>query len=225
MAGRRTNITQRFSGRKEVKGLAKGKRKIAGLLAGLICLAGISGTIAVYGGSISITNPFSTSASSAVLVESYNPASTFLPGETVEKKPYFKNTGEQDLVLRVRTVEEWTPKQLDTEMVEKGWTESWKSDWVRIGDYFYYRKVLKKAGHGEDTTPVILNYLKLKAEDNVTNDFHVLPDYSGGIYELRFEAQAIPATAASVTSLWWDLKDQAESDSLEWKGLLQQQYK
>ena len=196
------------------------KRKIAGLLAGFICLAGIGGTFAVYGGSISITNPFTTAVSSAVLVESYNPASTFLPGETVEKKPYFKNTGEQDLVLRVKVTEEWAPKQLDTGMVEKGWTDSWKLDWVRIGDYFYYRKVLGKAGSGEDTTPVILEYLTLKAEDKVTNDYHILPDYSGGIYELRFEAQAIAATAASVTSLWWDLKDQAETGRLEWEGLL-----
>lgn len=183
-------------------------KKLAAILAGALCLATIGGTWAVYTNTVSIKNPFSTTSSSAVMVENFNPDSTFLPGESVEKQPYFKNTGNMDLVVRVKVQESWKDakgnpaKEADTSKVTKEWTDSWMStDWIQIGDYRYYKKILKKSGteSGEDRTPVILKKLTLASD--LSNDSHGV-DYSGLIYELNFEAEAVQADTVSVQSQW-----------------------
>lgn len=81
--------------------------KLTAVVAGCICLAGIGGSWAHYINVVNIRNPLSMKNSAVELVENFNPNSTFLPGETVQKKPYFKNTGEVELVLRVKVEESW----------------------------------------------------------------------------------------------------------------------
>lgn len=196
-------------------------KQLLALLVGVACMIGVSTSWAVYTHQIVITNPFETATSSAVLVENFNPASTFLPGETVDKNPYFKNTGDLDLVLRVKVKEAWIkgdkalPDNTDVSVVEKKWSSSWTNDWVKIGDYFYYKHVLKKSGESGDRTSIVLESLKLSTK--ISNDEHFV-DYSGLIYTLNFEAEAVPADALSVST--WELSPSEDTELLEWKNLL-----
>lgn len=206
--------------------MRKTHKKLVAVIVGFFCLTTIGTSMASYTNRISITNPFTTSGpSSAVMLENFNPDSTFLPGETVEKQPYFKNMGETDLLLRVKVTAVWENAEgsifapgdpfSDTDKVTKLWTDSWEKEWVQIGEYYYYNKILKKSGEAGDTTPIILEKLQLSAE--VSNDKHDT-DYSSRIYELSFDAEAIPADKVSAEQ--WKNDIGADADKLSWNNFL-----
>lgn len=201
-------------------------KKLVAAMVGFFCLTTIGTSMASYTNRINITNPFNTSGpSSAVMLENFNPDSTFLPGETVEKQPYFKNTGEADLLLRVEVTAVWKNNDgsvfvpgdpfSDSDKVTKSWTDSWKNEWVQIGNYYYYNEILKKPGEAGDTTPIILEKLQLSAE--VSNDKHDA-DYSSRVYELSFDAEAVPADRVSAEQ--WKEDIGAQADKLSWNNFL-----
>ncbi|WP_125143298.1 BsaA family SipW-dependent biofilm matrix protein [Clostridium transplantifaecale] len=213
--------------------MKKSHKKIVALLAGFLCLAAVGTSMASYTNMITIKNPFSTEGPSGViLAENFNPDSTFLPGETVQKQPYFKNTGDVDLIVRVQVKERWkdgegktvsdenNPDAPNVDAVTKSWTDSWKNDWVEIGSYYYYKHILTKADGAHAKTPVILSELKLS--NQISNDAHGI-NYSGLVYELNFDAEAVPADKLSV-AVWQDelnVGSAQQVSSLDWSNLLQ----
>ena len=204
------------------------------LLAALALIAGSFGSTWAYyySGSQMLENPLNTSHSGAVIVEVFDPASSFLPGETVEKRVAFQNTGEMDLYLRVRIPpnEGWYDKKepntrLSTDRVNKTCAAEWGdekesgvwedgSEWVTIGDYRYYTKILPKG----ETTKDVLESIRLDPE--VSNDRHSA-NYSDQIYRLIFDAEAVPVyedSSYGVKEEWqMDVEKQAEG-SLHWSS-------
>ena len=87
-------------------------KKTASLLILVILLLSFAVTLAYYSDVLTLANPLGTSHSGAAMVESFDPESSFLPGETVIKKVSFQNTGEMDLFLRVEVPpqESWCQK-------------------------------------------------------------------------------------------------------------------
>lgn len=222
-------------------------KKLAFVLAGCIASVGISSTWAAYAEQHVKVNPFYTAASSALsLPEAFNPLSTLLPGETVEKKAYFKNTGGVDLVLRMKVEEYWgdgegnpLPEEdplPDTKMVEKKTSApilydgeiknlqndaEKKTDWVRIGEYFYYSHILKKNGEEGDRTPYFLETIKLKEE--ASNDEHNGAfDYSGRTYVINFQGEAVQADKVSIATSDWNGLSKATEGArlLDWYDYL-----
>ncbi len=208
----------------------------------LACLAVIAGsfgaTWAYYSDGQSLENPLTTPHSGAAVVEEFDPDSSFLPGETVPKKVAFQNTGDMDLYLRVKIppAEGWfTPSQggpaqenqkLRTDQVIKEWTEYWGAEdtgnggwadgteWVTVGEYRYYKKVLPKG----ETTNNILESIKLSPE--VSNDRHAA-NYSDQIYKLTFDAEAVPVydDGQSGVEEEWNIKVTKGADgSLTWSA-------
>lgn len=191
--------------------------KLGIVLAGGICAVGISSTWAVYHDTTTIPNKLSTGETAVAISENFDPRSTFLPGETVVKEPYFINTGTVDLALRVQVKEKWKVigderENLETEKVTKNWTESWKNDWVE-GDngQYYYKKILK----GKAKTDKILKSVTLSSE--VSNDSHE-PDYSGAEYYLSFQAEAVPASQVSEVADWGADLDSEDWEKCEWSS-------
>ena len=87
-------------------------KKTAGLLILVILLLSFAVTLAYYNEVLTLANPLGTSHSGAAMVESFDPESSFLPGETVIKEVSFQNTGKMDLFLRVEVPpqENWYQK-------------------------------------------------------------------------------------------------------------------
>lgn len=191
--------------------------KLGIVLAGGICAVGISSTWAVYHDSTTIPNKLSTGETAVAISENFDPRSTFLPGETVVKEPYFINTGTVDLALRVQVKEEWKVigderENLETENVLKEWTDSWENDWVKGAEgQYYYKKILKSKAK----TDKILNSVTLSSD--VSNDFHE-PDYSGAQYYLSFEAEAVPASQVSGYGDWGKELDPKDLKQCEWSS-------
>lgn len=207
-------------------------------LASLAVIAGSFGaTWAYYSDGQSLENPFTTPHSGAAVVEEFDPDSSFLPGETVPKKVAFQNTGDMDLYLRVKIPpkEGWfTPAQggnpvqenekLLTDQVIKEWTKYWGAEdtkngvwtegeeWITIGEYRYYKKILPKG----ETTENILESIKLNPE--VSNDRHAA-NYSDQIYKLTFDAEAVPVYddgQSGVEEEWKVRVEQKPDGSLKW---------
>lgn len=196
-------------------------------LIGGICAVSISSTWAVYTDTNTIKNQLSTKHTAVMLKEDFVQFSSFLPGETVTKKPYFENTGERDILIRVpiELAETWRPEEgskvrLDTGKVTKNWSQYWvngtSSEWFQGKEYYYYKKILTKKGTESSKTNPIMDSLTLSTE--VSNDGHDL-DYSNAEYEITIEAEAVPADKTSAALWAEDLKD-TDLSGCEWSELL-----
>lgn len=198
--------------------------KLGIILAGCVLSIGISSTWAYYSDMESVVNPFHTTNSALDMVEDFNPAETMLPGETVDKKPYFVNTGDMELVLRLKMDTYWKAqdgqmhRELDPREVTLNYPEDFEQNWIQIDGYYYYIHKLEGQGEQGSKTPYFLESLTLSPE--VSNDGHVL-DYSSCQFIVEFNAEAVPADAASVAVSGWELtKETPGAGTLEWNDLL-----
>lgn len=85
------------------------KRKIAAL-GGLAALAAVGGTWAYFNQTAAITNPFHTEGGyETSVIEHFNPADgqEWKPGVTVDKDVIASNTGDADVLVRVKMDEVW----------------------------------------------------------------------------------------------------------------------
>ena len=199
-------------------------------LIGGICAVSISSTWAVYTDTNTIKNQLSTKHTAVMLKEDFVQFSSFLPGETVTKKPYFENTGARDMLIRVpielaetwQEPEEGSEEQLDKEKVIKNWSQYWfngkTSEWFQGEKYYYYKKILTKKGTKGSRTNPIMDSLTLSTD--VSNDGHEA-DYSNAEYEITIEAEAVPADKTSV-GLWAEDLQNVDfvATGCEWRGLL-----
>ena len=203
-------------------------KRLAVILAGSAMAVGFSSTWAYYSDTQSIVNPFHTTNSSIDMIEDFNQAETILPGETVDKKPYFVNTGDTELVLRLEMDTYWMDKtteheaeNLKTEMVTLNYPDSFDGDWVEIPEgsgTYYYTHILEGKGKDKSKTSNFLDSLTLKPE--VSNDAHAA-NYSTGRFIVDFNAEAVQADAVSLAVSNWGLtQSEVGADKLEWRNLL-----
>lgn len=203
-------------------------KRLAVILAGSAMAVGFSSTWAYYSDTQSIVNPFHTTNSSIDMVEDFNPADTILPGETVDKKPYFVNTGDTELVLRLKMDTYWMDKtteqeaeNLKTEMVTLNYPDGFDNDWVEIPENsgtYYYAYILEGKGEDKSKTSNFLDSLTLNPE--VSNDDHAA-NYSTGRFIVDFNAEAVQADAASLAVSNWGLtQSEVGAEQLEWNNLL-----
>lgn len=84
------------------------KRRIVALIAGGLSLALLVGTWAFYSSTSAIDNQLETNAYGDTLLEKFTPDKDWEPGESITKEVGVTNTGDYDLVVRIRLNEEWT---------------------------------------------------------------------------------------------------------------------
>ena len=79
-------------------------------VSGLAALAVVGATWAYFNQSTSITNPLSTGTYATSMVERFTPKTDWQPGVTVDKWVAAENTGDYDVLVRVKMDESWTRK-------------------------------------------------------------------------------------------------------------------
>lgn len=84
------------------------KRKLAAFAAGTLALCTAAGTWAYYTSASSMDNKMSTKTYGNTLEEKFTPQRDWQPGQTATKEVGVINTGDYDLVARVKLKEEWT---------------------------------------------------------------------------------------------------------------------
>ena len=85
------------------------KKRSASIMAGVLALTLIGGTLAYYQSSDTLENKLSTKAPGGEqLVEQFTPKDDWTPGQKVTKKAELENKSEIPLLVRVKMHEEWT---------------------------------------------------------------------------------------------------------------------
>ena len=86
------------------------KRKQMAAGAGLLVTALLVGSFAYWSQISTAENPFDTGKYGDILTEDFIPEEDWQPGVDVNKDVYVKNTGDQDVIVRVKLDETWTYK-------------------------------------------------------------------------------------------------------------------
>ena len=88
--------------------MKKRNKKVKVAVAGMLVLAAVASTWAFFNSESRITNELYTKEYGADTIEKFKPQQELEPGTKVEKEVGVKNTGDYDLVVRIRMMEEWT---------------------------------------------------------------------------------------------------------------------
>lgn len=152
------------------------KKTTVALLAVLLCLS------VSIGGAVAYFSDYEEAAGGAVL--NLGGKTELIEGqEDAEKKIVVKNTGETNMIVRVGLfgAEEYMTVTYSEE------------DWKKIGDYYYYKKVLLP----EQSTSAIDAVLKTEWEGEK-------PDFNFDVDVIHEAAQAVYNGQTLVTPVGWD---------------------
>lgn len=94
-------------------------KKIAGV-AGLAAIMVIGGTFAYFNQTMTVTNPFDTGKYDTNVTEDFKPedGNNWEPGAEVNKDVTVKNTGDYDVLVRVKLTEKWVNKTTGNTVAE-----------------------------------------------------------------------------------------------------------
>ena len=115
----------------------------------LISIFLIGFTIAYFNNDTNIENKFSTSPYSTTVIEHFIAPTNWKPGDTTSKTVYVSNYSLNNVAVRLSLKEEWISSN-NTILTNYQDGQpiaiiklSNNNDWIKDGDYYYYRKVLK----------------------------------------------------------------------------------
>ena len=153
------------------------KNKKAVAVAGLFSVALVSGSFAYFNQTMEVKNPFTTGAYSSELVETFNPGdgANWEPGTTVDKKIQVANTGDYDVIARVKFDESWArseKKFVDTKGLDEKASQKNATDGLTKGDHSVVKKNLANNKNWfYNSTDGYWYYLKNVASGQNTGDF------------------------------------------------------
>ena len=161
------------------KNLFVKRKKITMIAVAMAMIAVIAGSLAYWNQTHVIENPFETGGKfGATVIEDFTPEDEWLPGAQVNKGVQVENTGEQDIIIRVKMDEKWVRRKeivpykelnavpdkdvykvnqvdekdgktaADDSVVIKNFSSS--ANWVDGGDGWFYYKVNLAKGKTTD---------------------------------------------------------------------------
>lgn len=185
------------------------------LLAAVLVLGAVGGTLGYYKSSAGVTNRISTKESGITLREVFNPADHWLPGETKEKKVSFSNSGDVPQVIRFQYTGKWSDSS-GTSVPEPAVPPTVNladtGNWEKIGDWYYYKKVLQP----NDVTADVIKSVSFDA--SLTNGgYDGKTDYSGKRYTLTVTVESLSANTTE-TVAGWHMTFTDSSGTLTWRA-------
>lgn len=181
--------------------LIKNNKIIFVILLFLVILS-IGGTIAYYYQNIVIPNEFQTLLYNVTIDEDFN-------NEWGTKKVYITNNeiSNSNVLIRVNYNEIWSKKIGNTlvylsntingtNVVDKGWTDTFSNDFIDgLDGWYYYKKLL-----APNETIQILNSISLN--NNLIEQNSEYEEYLDYNYKLIFNYEAIELNAVKVSNIW-----------------------
>ncbi len=170
------------------------------LLAAVLVLGAVGGTLGYYKSSAGVTNRISTKESGITLREVFNPADHWLPGETKEKKVSFSNSGDVPQVIRFQYTGNWSDSSgtsVPGPAVPPTVNLADTGNWEKIGDWYYYKKVLQP----NDVTANVIKSVTF--DKSLTNGgYDGKTDYSGKRYTLTVTVESLSANTTETIAGW-----------------------
>lgn len=170
------------------------------LLAAVLVLGAVGGTLGYYKNSAGVTNRISTKESGVTLREVFNPADHWLPGETKEKQVSFSNSGDVPQVIRFQYTGEWSDSSgtpLPGLTVQPTVNLAGTGNWEEIDGWYYYKKVLQP----NDVTANVIKSVTF--DKSLTNGgYDGKTDYSGKRYTLTVTVESLSANTTETVAGW-----------------------
>lgn len=186
------------------------------LIPGILAIFLVGGAYAYYSESLSFANPFHTGVPGVSLVEKFNPTDQWVAGEKKEKIVWFTNEGTLDVLVRFKPVIEWKAGSDDIsdkvaqDAITLNWSETFGDQWIKKGDYYYYKKVLKP---GTQTDSVLESVTFSK---DLSNDGHNGIDYSATQCNVDIQMESIVADLDEAAK--WEMKPGISADgTVSWE--------
>ena len=191
-------------------------------------------TTAYYTTSKGVENVLTTNGAEVYIQEYFNPSDLWLPGETKTKEVHFGNSHNMDQVIRFTVEISWynnngTPanRNDDTPWTYTGtytpapvvinWTgeiTGGSATWTKIGNYYYYNKVLQKqAGATPTVTPPVIGSVTFSPA--LSNDGIHAEDFSNKACKITIKMEALDVNTA-FTQAEWNVKLGGSGSSLTW---------
>lgn len=204
------------------------------LLAFLVLSLGIGGSYAYYSAVSDARNQVITKGSEVFLQEVFNKDDQWLPGETKKKAVHFGNQGGRDQVIRFQVIEAWydnkgTPGNLADDVLwnytgsysPKPAQINWTSEvtggtvWKKIGNWYYYTKVLKAASAGSTVyTPDVISGVTFSpALSNAGPGAR--EDFSNKRYSLTIQMESLDVNT-DITKEAWKMTFTQAGGALTW---------
>ena len=195
------------------------------IILALLLLAVVGATIAYFTSRTDFKNEFHVSKPGAAVVERFNPADHWVPGEEKSKEIWFVNSGEADMLLRFKVDASWAegyePKNAAGEKVDP-LPDIWEKNIITLnwnggggdktaddgsiknfrkitdsaGTYYYYTRVLKA---GESTDKVLES---VTFSSSLSNDDHTGINYSESQINLTITGETVLADPDAALELW-----------------------
>lgn len=206
------------------------KRNILIVLLFALAIAVVGGVLASYNSIASVQNRLNTKDSSVTLNEIFNPSDQWVPGETKQKEVSFGNVGESDQVVRFKVSEIWYDNKGTSDDLtdDSEWTYSGSYDplpavinytseitgtnasWVRIGDYYYYNKILAPG----ESTPIVIESVTFS--NLISNSGPgAVDDFSDKRYSLTVQLETMNVNTTE-TIAGWNMTFTSNGDTLTW---------
>lgn len=170
------------------------------LLAAVLVLGAVGGTLGYYKNSAGVTNRISTKESGVTLREVFNPADHWLPGETKEKQVSFSNSGDVPQVIRFQYTGKWSDSSgtpLPGLTVQPTVNLANTGNWEEIDGWYYYKKVLQP----NDVTANVIKSVTF--DKSLTNGgYDGKADYSDKRYTLTVTVESLSANTTETVAGW-----------------------
>lgn len=199
--------------------MRKHKKKLILTCTAFVSLLIIGSVLAYYQESISIENEFESAEARVYLNEKFDPNDLWVPGEEKQKEVRFGNEGEVASVLRVKFTPmmecaDYSGDMVVTDKASLNFTDNFEDEWVKNGDWYYYKNVLEP----DELTGITLKSVSIS--DALGNDEHGIEvDYSGSSFDVCIDSELIQASLAGECALQkkWELLPEIEGKQVQWK--------
>lgn len=189
------------------------------LILGLLAVLAVGSTLSYFYASDTIDNKFRTTEAKAYISEKFDPNDRWVPGEEKQKEVRFGNDGEIAAVLRAKftpvlKLKDGTEDPEAAGDFQLNFSTDFQKDWVKDGDWYYYKKVLSPS----QMTDITLK--SVTVSDQTGNDEHgIRTDYSGASYEVKVEGELLQASLAaeSATYMKWKMIPTVTGETVAWK--------
>lgn len=198
--------------------MRKRKNKKIWFMSAMITLIIVGSVFAYFQKTVSIDNKFRSKEAKVYLNEKFDPDDRWVPGEEKQKEVRFGNEGEIEAVLRVRFIsilkgQDGEEDKQATEGFKLNFSEDFDTDWVKSGDWYYYKKTLSSG----ELTDVTLKSVTIS--DEIGNDEHgISKDYSNAVYDVKIEGELLQASLAkeAADSMNWGLTPTVTGKNVIW---------
>ena len=165
----------------------------------LLLLIGIGGSFAYYYSEVVIPNEFKAKTYNVTIEEVFN--NTW---GTKEVSFVNNESTNASVVLRFNYNEKWRKTENGVtnslsntiggvSVVDKTWTSAFTNDFVKIGDWYYYKKVLNALERVQVLSSISKNTTLIASSGEPYDDYD---------YELDFNFEAIQASGEAISDIW-----------------------